>query len=70
MDITNKLADLGWVLPKAPKPVGAYVPAVIVGNLLFVSGQLPMSNGKLIAEGMVPSQVDVPKCRKRRLSAR
>jgi enamine deaminase RidA (YjgF/YER057c/UK114 family) len=64
MDITNKLADLGWILPEAPKPVGAYVPAVVVGNLLFVSGQLPMSNGKLIAEGTVPSQVDLPKAQK------
>ena len=64
MDITNKLADLGWILPEAPKPVGAYVPALIVGNLLFVSGQLPMSNGKLIAEGSVPSQVDLPKAQK------
>jgi enamine deaminase RidA (YjgF/YER057c/UK114 family) len=64
MDITNKLTDLGWVLPEAPKPVGAYVPAVVMGNLLFVSGQLPMSSGKLIAEGTVPSQVDVPKAQK------
>jgi enamine deaminase RidA (YjgF/YER057c/UK114 family) len=64
MDITKKLADLGWILPDAPKPVGAYVPAVVIGNLLFVSGQLPMSNGKLIAEGPVPSPVDMPKAQK------
>jgi enamine deaminase RidA (YjgF/YER057c/UK114 family) len=64
MDITKKLADLGWTLPEAPKAVGAYVPCVVSGNLLFVSGQLPMSNGKLIAEGMVPSQVDLAKAQR------
>ena len=32
-------------LPPAPQPLGAYVPAVQVGDLLFVSGMLPMQNG-------------------------
>ena len=59
MDIAKKLADLGWALPEAPKPVGAYVPAVATGNLLFISGQLPTWSGKLIAEGKVPSAVTV-----------
>jgi enamine deaminase RidA (YjgF/YER057c/UK114 family) len=59
MDITKKLAELGWTLPEAPKPVGAYMPAVRVGNLLYVSGQLPGWSGKLVAEGKVPSQVSI-----------
>jgi enamine deaminase RidA (YjgF/YER057c/UK114 family) len=59
MDIPQKLAELGWSLPEAPKPVGAYMPAVRVGNLLFVSGQLPGWSGKLVAEGKVPSQVSI-----------
>jgi enamine deaminase RidA (YjgF/YER057c/UK114 family) len=59
MDIVKKLEDLGWTLPAAPKPVGAYVPAVRTGNLLFVSGQLPLWSGKLIAEGRVPSDVNI-----------
>jgi enamine deaminase RidA (YjgF/YER057c/UK114 family) len=64
MDITSKLAQLGWVLPDAPKPVGAYVPAVITGNLLFVSGQLPTWSGKLLAEGRVPSAVNIEAAQK------
>jgi len=40
MDIPKALSDLGWTLPQATKPVGAYLPAVISGNLLFVSGPI------------------------------
>lgn len=59
MNIHEKLASLGLKLPAAPKPVAAYVPAVRSGNHIFVSGQLPMSEGKLVALGPVPSVVDV-----------
>jgi enamine deaminase RidA (YjgF/YER057c/UK114 family) len=59
MDIAKKLAELGRTLPEAPKPVGAYVPAVVTGNLLFVSGQLPLWSGKLLAEGKVPTQTSI-----------
>jgi enamine deaminase RidA (YjgF/YER057c/UK114 family) len=64
MDIPKKLADLGWTLPAPPKPVGAYVPVVRTGNLLFVSGQLPVWSGKLIAEGRVPSEINIDTARK------
>ena len=57
MDIHAKLAALGLTLPTAPKPVAAYVPAVRTGNLIFVAGQLPLSNGQLLATGPVPSAV-------------
>lgn len=43
----DKLAELGIVLPPAPKPIGVYVPVVRTGNLLYLSGQLPMVEGKL-----------------------
>lgn len=59
MDIHAKLRELGLQLPGAPKPVAAYVPCVRSGDHLFVSGQLPMREGKLIAVGSVPSQVKV-----------
>ena len=55
----DALARLGLSLPAAPKPVAAYVPAVRSGNLIFVSGQLPMSSGQLLATGPVPSKVSV-----------
>jgi enamine deaminase RidA (YjgF/YER057c/UK114 family) len=49
----EKLRALGLELPPAPKPVGAYVPAVRTGNLVFVSGQLPMKDGELMTQGHV-----------------
>lgn len=61
MDIRAKLASLNLALPPTPKPVAVYVPAVRTGNLIFVSGQLPMSQGKLIATGCVPSAVSLEK---------
>ena len=49
MTIEDKLKELEIMLPNAPDPVGAYVAYKKVGNLLFVSGQLPISpDGKLI----------------------
>jgi enamine deaminase RidA (YjgF/YER057c/UK114 family) len=57
MDIHAKLAELGLKLPAAPKPVAAYVPAVRSGNHIFVAGQLPMSEGKLLSTGPVGSAV-------------
>lgn len=59
MDIHAKLQSLGLTLPQAPKPVASYVPAVRSGNLIFVSGQLPMRAGELIATGKVPTQVSI-----------
>ena len=49
----RRLHQLGLSLPAAPKPVGAYVPAVRTGNLVFVSGQLPMKDGELMTQGHV-----------------
>jgi len=49
LNISKKLEDLNIQLPKAPDPVGAYVAFKKVNNLLFISGQLPISNdGKMI----------------------
>ena len=59
MDLPAKLASLGLTLPPPPKPVAIYVPAVRSGNLIFVSGQLPMKEGKLLAMGQVPSKVSL-----------
>ncbi len=38
--IAKRLAELGITLPKPPAPVASYVPTVITGNLIFVSGQV------------------------------
>lgn len=53
--LAENLSRLGINLPDCPKPVAAYVPAVRSGNLIFVSGQLPLSAGKLLAQGLVPT---------------
>ncbi len=57
----QKLKELGIDLPAAAAPVGAYVPAVKTGNLVFTAGQLPLSAGTLIAVGKVPSAVTLDK---------
>lgn len=44
--IDNKLNQLGLTIPHAAAPAANYVPWVISGNQIFVSGQLPMINGK------------------------
>lgn len=51
--IEEKLNSLGVVLPNPPTPAGSYVPAVKTGNLLFISGQIPMEGGKVIFTGKV-----------------
>ena len=55
MDLIAKLKSLNLELPTAPKPVAAYVPAVRTGTLIFISGQLPFKDGKLLATGPVPT---------------
>ena len=59
MTLTERLAELGITLPAVPGPFGAYVPARRTGNLIFVAGQLPMRDGKLLAAGQVPGRCSV-----------
>jgi enamine deaminase RidA (YjgF/YER057c/UK114 family) len=48
MKIASRLAELGIELPEPAAPVAAYVPTVLIGNLLHVSGQLPFADGELM----------------------
>jgi len=57
--IAERLQELGIVLPPAPKPLAIYVPAVLSGNLLFISGQLPLQSGSLTGTGHCGSEVSV-----------
>lgn len=56
---TERLAELGIAVPEVVPPVAAYVPAVVTGRYVYTSGQLPMRDGALIAEGLVGADVDV-----------
>ena len=51
--IEEKIESLGIKLPNPPTPAGSYVPTVRSGNLLFVSGQIPMEDGKVVFTGKV-----------------
>lgn len=55
--IEDKIKELGYAVPEAPKPLAAYIPSIKVDNLVFTAGQLPMVNGKLIAEGKLGREV-------------
>ena len=55
--IEEKIKELGYQLPEAPKPLAAYVPAVKVDGFVFTSGQLPTENGVLKYKGKVGAQV-------------
>lgn len=63
MSVSSRLAELGIPLPPVVPPVAAYVPAVVHGDLVYTSGQLPMVDGALPAtgkvgagEGLVPAE--------------
>jgi enamine deaminase RidA (YjgF/YER057c/UK114 family) len=55
--IADRLAELGLELPPIAPPAGAYVPAVVAGNLVYTSGQLPFTDGALPATGKVGASV-------------
>ncbi|GAA3737501.1 RidA family protein [Leifsonia bigeumensis] len=55
--LDDRLRELGLVVPEGSKPVAAYIPAVVSGNLVYTSGQLPMVDGALPATGKVGAAV-------------
>ena len=61
--LDDRLAELGLVIPPVPKPAGAYVPAIISGNLVFTAGQLPTVAGVLPATGKVGAEVSADDAR-------
>jgi enamine deaminase RidA (YjgF/YER057c/UK114 family) len=57
VSVEEKIAELGLTLPSAPKPLGNYTAVSEAGNLLFISGQGPISNGKLLWTGRVGAEL-------------
>src|SRR3954468_5968244 len=56
---SSRVRELGLVLPAAPTPLGAYVESSDTGNLLFLSGTLPVVNGKLAISGRLGENLSV-----------
>ncbi len=61
MDFDARLHELGITLPEPAQPLAAYVPALVVGNWAFVSGQLPVENGQLLYGGKMSDNEDTQK---------
>lgn len=59
MSYEAKLKELGLTLPDPPKPVANYVPVVLVGDLLFLSGVLPSRDGQLIMTGKLGQELTI-----------
>ena len=59
IDPNQQLDSMGITLPEAPKPVASYVPARRCGNQVFISGQIPVASGDLLAKGIVPTQTSL-----------
>lgn len=57
MSISARLVELGIELPAVAAPAGAYVPAVVHGDLVYTAGQLPFVDGALPATGKVGAEV-------------
>ncbi|MGH1375120.1 MAG: RidA family protein [Alphaproteobacteria bacterium] len=60
MDIHTKLNELGLELPKVAAPAANYVPYVVSGNMIYVSGQIPFLNGEKMHMGRVGDDLDTP----------
>ena len=57
--IDEKLKSLNIEIPTPPKPAGSYIPVVISNNLVFVSGQIPIQDGKVAYTGKIPTQKSI-----------
>lgn len=53
--IEEKLSSLGISLPIPPEPAGSYLPVVLLGNLAFVAGQIPLEDKQVKFRGKVES---------------
>jgi len=59
MSFEKRLIELGIALPAPPRPVATYIPAVLAGDLLFLSGVIPFREGKLALEGKLGRDLTV-----------
>ncbi len=57
--VEETIKELGLELPEAPKPMGSYLPWAKSGKLVFISGQLPRKEGKIVYQGRVPTEISL-----------
>jgi len=70
MTVMRRLRELQLVLPEPPKPLGTYVPAVVAGGMLFLSGMLPVKDGRPVWTGRVGTELSLDEgCQAARLAA-
>lgn len=58
-NIENRLQELGIELPQAAAPAANYIPTLISGNQLIISGQLPMQDGSLKITGQLGEELSI-----------
>ena len=58
-EVEKKLHEIGVTIPNAPSPAANYLPFTHIGNLVFVSGQVPFVDGKLEVTGTVGKDASV-----------
>ena len=63
MSAEDRVRKLGIEIPEAPAPLGSYIPVVRTGNLIFLSGMLPLVQGKLLRRGKVGDNITVEEAR-------
>ena len=57
--IEEKLKENGIILPIPPDPAGSYVPVTTTGNIAYVSGQIPIKDGRIVFSGKVPDDQSI-----------
>ncbi len=62
--VEEKIKELGFELPEAPKPLAAYIPALQIGDLVYTAGQIPMIKGELKYKGKIGQNLNIEEGRK------
>lgn len=59
MTVEERIMELDLEIPPPVKPLGVYLPAVLSGNQIYISGQLPLIDGKLIHKGILGKEISI-----------
>jgi enamine deaminase RidA (YjgF/YER057c/UK114 family) len=59
MSIEMRLKELGLTIPEPAQPIGHFIPAIQVGNLIFVSGQIPAFSGRVAMQGKLGRDLSI-----------